>query len=171
MPLQAGFEEVLFRGYLMQGFSRLFKYKWLTLLVTSLIFGGLHYFNPEVKEFGVLIMLPQYILIGIVFGVCTIMDEGIELAWGMHAINNIFLSVFFTQNSSALQTPSLFRITEFNPVIDLVALFGVSTLFIFIAHRKLKWPEWTYILARVDFPASREGITLDYLEDEYGDDD
>ena len=171
IPFQAGFEEVLFRGYFMQGFSRLFKYKWLTLLLTSLIFGGLHYFNPEVKESGALIILPQYILIGIVFGVCTIMDEGIELAWGMHAINNIFLAVFITQDSSALKTPSLFRITEFNPVFDLTALFVVSTLFILIAHRRLHWQEWTNLLTRVDYPASIEGDISDFQEDEYEEDD
>jgi len=171
IPLQAGFEEVLFRGYLMQGFSRIFKYKWLTLLLTSLIFGGLHYFNPEVKESGALIILPQYILVGIVFGVCTIMDDGIEMAWGMHTINNIFLVVFITQDSSALQTPSLFRITEFNPVFDLIALLGASTLFILIAHRRLKWPKWTTILARVDYPLSGEEVKIDYQNDEYEEDD
>ena len=171
IPLQAGFEEVLFRGYLMQGFSRLFKYKWLTLLLTSLMFGGLHYFNPEVKESGALIILPQYILVGIVFGVCTIMDEGIEMAWGMHTINNIFLVIFITQDSSAIQTPSLFRITEFNPAFDLTALFAMSTLFILIAQHRLKWPEWTTILARVDYPTSREGVIIDYQNDEYEEDD
>ena len=171
IPLQAGFEEVLFRGYLMQGFSRLFKYKWLTLLVTSLIFGGLHFFNPEVKESGALIMLPQYILIGLVFGVCTIMDEGIELAWGMHAVNNIFLSVFITQDSSALNTPALFRITEFNPVFDLTALFGGSALFILIAHKRLQWPEWKNLLTRIEYPASGKYILSDYQEDEYEEDD
>jgi len=171
IPLQAGFEEVLFRGYLMQGFSRLFKYKWLTLLVTSLIFGALHFFNPDVKESAAWIMLPQYILIGLVFGVCTIMDEGIELAWGMHAINSIFLTVFITQDSSALPTPALFRITEFNPLFDLIALFAGLVLFILIAQRKLQWPEWKYLLNRVEYPASRENIASDYLEDEYEEDD
>jgi len=171
IPFQAGFEEVLFRGYLMQGFSGLFKYKWLTLLVTSLIFGGLHYFNPEVKESGALIILPQYILIGIVFGVCTMMDEGIELAWGMHAINNIFLVVFITQDSSALQTPSLFRITEFNPVFELIELFGVSIVFLLIAHHRLHWPEWTNLLAKVDFSASEKYNISDNQDDEYKEDD
>ena len=171
IPLQAGFEEVLFRGYLMQGFSRLFKYKWLTLLVTSLIFGGLHFLNPEVKESGALIMLPQYILMGLLFGVCTILDEGIELAWGMHAINNIFLSVFIRQDSSALNTPALFRITEFNPVFDLIALFGGSALFILIAHKRLQWPEWKNLLTRIEYPTSGKYIASDYQEDEFEEDD
>ena len=171
LPLQAGFEEVLFRGYLLQGFAQLFKYKWVTLLLTSLIFGGLHFFNPEVKEYGTLSVVPQYIWFGIVFGICTLMDEGLELAWGVHAMNNIFLAVFFTQDASALPTPALFRITAFNPLFDLIAFFSLSVLFIFLARRKFVWPEWGYLLERISKPELKEEEISDYLEDEYDDDD
>ena len=54
IPFQAAFEEVLFRGYLMQGFAVLVRNRWFPLLMTSLLFGLLHAFNPEVKEFGFL---------------------------------------------------------------------------------------------------------------------
>ena len=167
LPLQTGFEEVLFRGYLMQGFAKIFKYRWLPLLVTALIFGGLHFFNPEVKEFGAMIVMPQYIWFGIFFGICALMDEGLELAWGVHAINNIFLSVFFTQDSSALQTPALYRITDFNPLADLIALFILSIIFIFVARKKYKWPEWNYLLAKMDKPDNKEEDLSDYIENEY----
>ena len=167
LPLQTGFEEVLFRGYLMQGFAKIFKYRWLPLLVTALIFGGLHFFNPEVKEFGAMIVMPQYIWFGIFFGICALMDEGLELAWGVHAINNIFLSVFFTQDSSALQTPALYRITDFNPLADLIALFILSIIFIFVASKKYKWPEWNYLLAKMDKPDNKEEDLSDYIENEY----
>ena len=62
----------------------------------------MHYFNPEVKAFGLAVILPLYIWFGIFFGLCTLMDDGIELALGAHTINSIFLSVFFTQESSAI---------------------------------------------------------------------
>jgi membrane protease YdiL (CAAX protease family) len=167
IPLQAGFEEVMFRGYLMQGFAKLFKYKWLPLLVTSLIFGALHYTNPEVKEYGAMIALPQYLWFGIFFGICVIMDEGLELAWGVHAMNNIFLSLFFTQDSSALQTPALYRITAFNPLFDLVAFFILSILFIFIAQQKYHWPGWDNLWIKINTPSVGEEDTADYPEDEY----
>ncbi len=167
LPLQTGFEEVLFRGYLMQGFAKIFKYRWLPLLVTALIFGGLHFFNPEVKEFGAMIVMPQYIWFGIFFGICALMDDGLELAWGVHAINNIFLSIFFTQDSSALQTPALYRITDFNPLADLIALFILSIIFIFVARKKYKWPEWNYLLAKMDKPDNKEEDISDYIENEY----
>jgi len=171
LPFQTGFEEVLFRGYLMQGFSRLLKYKWLTLLLTSVIFGALHFFNPEVKEFGTLITLPQYIWFGIVFGVCTIMDEGLELAWGMHAINNIFLSLLFTQDSTALPTPALFRITAFNPLFDLISIFILTMVFIYFARRRFQWPQWNYLLSKVNHHDNGEDNIINYMEDEYSEEE
>ena len=171
IPLQAGFEEVLFRGYLMQGFSRLIKYKWLTLLVTSFLFGGLHIFNPEVKEYGIVVSLSQYIWFGIVLGICTLMDEGLELAWGVHAINNIFLSVFFTQDSSSLQTPALYRITAFSPLFDLFSILIISTLFLYIARRKFQWPGWHRLFAKAEYPVIQEEDPMSYPQDEYEDDD
>jgi uncharacterized protein len=167
LPFQTGFEEVFFRGYLMQGFAKIFKYRWIPLLITSLIFGGLHFFNPEVKQFGAAIVMPQYIWFGVFFGICALMDEGLELAWGVHAINNIFLSVFFTQDSSALQTPALFRITEFNPLLDLISLFFLSIIFIFVAYRKFKWPAWDYLLAKINPPDPKEEELSENIEDEY----
>jgi membrane protease YdiL (CAAX protease family) len=167
IPLQAGFEEVLFRGYLMQGIAKLLKYKWTPLLVTSLIFAALHYTNPEVKEYGAMIALPQYLWFGIFLGICVIMDDGLELAWGVHAMNNIFLSLFFTQNSSALQTPALYRITAFNPLFDLIAFFTLSILFIYIARQKYHWPGWDYLWTKINIPVNDEADTAYNHEDEY----
>jgi len=167
LPFQAGFEEVLFRGYLMQGFAKIFKYRWIPLLITALIFGSLHFFNPEVKEYGAAIAMPQYIWFGVFFGICALMDDGLELAWGVHAINNIFLSVFFTQDSSTFQTPALYRITEFSPLLDLISVFFLSLIFIFVARRRFKWPEWRYLLDKIDQPEPNEGDLTDYLENEY----
>jgi len=167
LPFQAGFEELVFRGYLMQGFAKIFHYRWIPLIITSLLFGSLHYFNPEIKEFGVAIMMPQYIWFGIFFGICALMDEGLELVWGVHAINNIFLSVFFTQDSSALQTPALYRVTEFSPLSDLTSLVVLSLIFIFVARQKFKWPEWHYLLAKIDKHDPEEEDFSEFIEDEY----
>jgi membrane protease YdiL (CAAX protease family) len=167
LPFQTGFEEVLFRGYLMQGFAKIFKYRWIPLIITALIFGSLHFFNPEVKEYGAFIAMPQYIWFGVFFGICALMDEGLELAWGVHTINNIFLSVFFTQDSSAFQTPALYRITEFNPLFDLISLFFLSVIFIFVARHKFKWPAWHFLLEKIDQPDPQEDDLSEFVEQEY----
>lgn len=84
IPIQTSTEEYVFRGYLMQGFANLAKNKWFPLLMTSLIFGSMHWFNPEVTKMGNIIMI-YYIGTGLFLGIITLMDEGIELALGFHA--------------------------------------------------------------------------------------
>ena len=159
LPLQTGFEEIFFRGYLMQGFARIFKSRWAPLAMTSILFGGLHYFNPEVQAFGLAVMLPQYIGFGLLFGLCAIMDDGLEIAWGAHTINNILLSVFFTQQSSVIQTPALFNITEFNPVIDLFGFVIISMVFLYLAKKQFIWSEWRYLFSKIAAPAKPDDET------------
>ncbi len=88
VPLQTSFEEYLFRGYLMQGLGVLAGNRWVPLVVTSVIFGGMHVFNPEVEKLGYIIMV-YYIGTGFLLGIMTLMDEGMELALGFHAGNNL----------------------------------------------------------------------------------
>ena len=152
IPLQAAFEEILFRAYLMQGLISGSRNRWLPLLFTTLIFGGLHVFNPEVKEFGIALALPQYLTLGLVLGIATLMDDGLELALGVHAINNVFLAIFFTFDASALQTPALFRIKEIDPLIDLISLVFGSAIFILWAAKRYKWTNWHSNLVGKVFP-------------------
>ena len=118
IPFQAAFEEVLFRGYLMQGFAALLKNRWFPVIMTSILFGLLHAFNPEVKEYGFLTMMPQYIIFGLIFGIVTILDDGIEASMGAHTANNAFLCIMVTNKSSALQTPALFEQQNYFPGLN-----------------------------------------------------
>ena len=99
----------------------------------------MHSFNPEIKEYGFWTMMPQYIVYGLVFGLVTIIDDGIELAMGAHAANNIFLSVFVTQKSSTLQTAALYEQQEVYPWSEFVSLLILSALFIAIMGIANKW--------------------------------
>lgn len=147
IPVQTSFEEILFRGYLMQGLITGTRNRWLPLVLTSLIFGGLHIFNPEVKEFGIALALPQYFILGLILGISVLMDDGLELALGVHAINNVFLAMFFTFDASALQTPALFKIKNIDPLADLITLVIASILFILWAANKYKWKDWKFNLS------------------------
>ncbi|MBN1388609.1 MAG: CPBP family intramembrane metalloprotease [Bacteroidales bacterium] len=139
IPFQTTFEELLFRGYLMQGAGAWFRNKWLPLIITSLLFGLMHSFNPEIKEFGFWVMIPQYVTFGLVFGLITIFDNGIEIAMGAHAANNVFLSVFVTQKSSALQTPALFEQQQVYPWTDFLSLVILSVIFIALMGILNRW--------------------------------
>jgi len=139
IPFQTTFEEILFRGYLMQGAGAWFRNKWMPLLITSIFFGLMHSFNPEIKEYGFLTMMPQYVFYGLVFGLITIIDNGIEIAMGAHAANNIFLSVFVTQKSSTLQTAAVYEQKEAYPWQDFLSLLVVSVIFVVIMGILNKW--------------------------------
>lgn len=139
IPLQTTFEEILFRGYLAQGVAAWTRNKWMVLILPSLFFALVHSFNPEVSEYGFFTVMPQYVLFGLVFGLATILDDGIEVAMGAHAANNIFASIFITSKASALQTPALLKIQEVNPSQEVWGLLLSAIVFILILAVKYKW--------------------------------
>lgn len=149
IPFQAALEEVLFRGYLMQGFAAIFRNRWFPLIMTSVLFGLLHAFNPEVKEFGFFTMMPQYIVFGLIFGIITILDDGIEAAMGAHAINNIFLCIMLTTESSALQTSALYKQHNIHPWPDFAALIIIGIVFILILKMIFRWDKFSLLFKKI----------------------
>jgi len=139
IPFQAAFEEVVFRGYLMQGFTVLFPARIFALLATAILFSLMHSLNPEVKEFGFFAIMPQYLIFGLVFGMITIFDNGIESALGAHAANNIFLCIFVTQKSSALQTPALFEQHVYHPETELAGMIVFGLIFVLTLWKIFGW--------------------------------
>lgn len=152
IPFQAAFEEILFRGYLMQGFAVWTRNRWLPILITSILFGLMHGLNPEVKQYGFLTMMPQYIFFGLVFAVLTMFDDGIEVAIGAHAANNIFLSVLITHSDMALQTPAMYEQIEIYPWKEFGGLVVMSVVFVIIMAMVYRWKELRRLYARITAP-------------------
>lgn len=139
-PLQTSCEEVLFRGYLMQGTYLLFRNKWAAIILTGILFGLLHGANTEVAAFGAWIALPQYILMGLILGYVAVADNGMELSLGLHAANNILAAVTCTSGSTTLQTHALFR--DLNPTsswTDILLILVAGAVFIWICNRKYRF--------------------------------
>jgi len=149
IPFQATFEEVVFRGYLMQGFTVLSGNRWVPLIITSLFFGVMHSFNPEVKEFGFLIMMPQYVLFGLIFGIITLLDDGIEASMGAHAANNIFLCIMVTNKASALETAAVYEQINVFPWMEFFALLISGILFIFLLKKVFGWKDFSVLTTKV----------------------
>lgn len=143
IPLQTSFEEYLFRGYLMQGIGVLAKNRWLPLIITSVVFGGLHLANPEVDKLGNVIMI-YYIGTGFFLGIMTLMDEGMELALGFHAGNNLITALLVTADWTVFKTNSIFKdISEPSAGFDVVApVLILYPIFLLIMAWRYKWRDW-----------------------------
>lgn len=143
IPIQTSTEEYVFRGYLMQGFANLARNKWFPLLMTSLIFGLMHLSNPEVTKMGNGIMI-YYIGTGLFLGVITLMDDGMELALGFHAANNLIGALLVTSDWSAFQTHSILKdVSEptfsFDVILPVILIYPILLI---IFGRKYNWNNW-----------------------------
>lgn len=143
LPVQTSFEELLFRGYLMQGFGTWFKNRWLPLILTSVIFGLMHIANPEVAKLGSISMV-FYIGTGFFYGITTLMDEGTELALGLHAINNITAAFLVTTDWTVFQTDALYiDIAEPSVGFEMfVPVFVLYPLMLLFFAKKYNWSNW-----------------------------
>jgi membrane protease YdiL (CAAX protease family) len=148
IPIQTSFEEYLFRGYIMQGLGLATRKKIIPLLVTSFMFGMMHIANPEVEKMGSIILI-YYVGTGLFLGIITLMDEGMELALGFHAANNLVGALLITSDWSAFQTDSILKDTAMPSAgIDvLLPVFIVFPLLLFIFSKKYKWTNWKDKLA------------------------
>ncbi|PVX44394.1 hypothetical protein C8C85_0122 [Flavobacterium sp. 103] len=143
VPIQTSVEELVFRGYLMQGFANLSRNKWFPLLMTSSIFGLMHFFNPEVAKMGNIIMI-YYIGTGLLLGIITLMDDGMELALGFHAANNLIGALLVTSDWSAFQTYSIFKdVSEPKAGLDIIfPVVVIYPLLLLIFGLKYNWSGW-----------------------------
>ncbi|MBN2868034.1 MAG: CPBP family intramembrane metalloprotease [Flavobacteriaceae bacterium] len=167
LPFQTSFEEYLFRGYLMQGIGVMAKNRWLPLVITSVIFGVMHIANPEVEKLGYVIMV-YYIGTGFFLGIITLMDEGMELALGFHAANNLFTALLVTADWTALQTDSILKdISEPSEMAlgeIFVPVFIVFPILLFVFSKMYKWNNWNdRLFGKVEAPEL--GITTDIGND------
>jgi hypothetical protein len=127
----------------MQGFANLAKNKWFPLFMTSLIFGGMHWFNPEVTKIGPIVLV-YYIGTGLFLGIITLMDEGMELALGFHAANNLIGALLITSDWSAFQTHSIFKdISDPSAGLDVILpVVIIYPILLFIFSKKYNWTNW-----------------------------
>ncbi len=147
LPLQTAFEELMFRGYFLQGSIRLFKKPIVSALISSFLFAVLHFENPEVVKLGEVIVI-YYFACGFFMSLLTVLDNGLELSLGFHTVNNIFGTLMLTNNWQVFQTDALFM-DKSEPIIgwDLwVIVLVCFPLLLFIFHKVYKWKTWSEVL-------------------------
>jgi membrane protease YdiL (CAAX protease family) len=138
-PLQASFEELFFRGYLMQAVGVLTKKPVIPLLVTSMIFAALHFWNGTDTITSVDIVL-QVFIVGITLGIITLGENRLETAMGVHIANNIFVSVVANTASGGFDgLPSI--LTSYgtpDPMMDVpvFALYALALIAVVFWNKK-----------------------------------
>ena len=143
IPIQTSVEEIVFRGYLMQGFGHWLNSRFLALFLTSTVFGSLHLANPEITALGYEFVI-LYITVGFVLGIMTLMDDGLELALGFHAANNLIAALLVTADWTVFQTESiLIDISEPSlGITDWITPFIVFPILLALFARKYSWTNW-----------------------------
>lgn len=146
-PIQIGFEEVFFRGYIFQGISigsRSIIFGWI---ISSILFGLAHSFNTEISEYGLFKMLFIYIFYGLALGFVSIYTQGLEVAMGFHLINNLYIALVKIYQGSSLQTPALFKISNPNPDYMIAEAVIGMLIFTFLAIYPYKTKHWMQLFS------------------------
>lgn len=107
------FEEVLFRGYMLQTFVRA-NLAWVGILLTSLPFAMAHLDNPNAN----LISTLNTALAGIWLGIAYLKTRSLWLAFGLHLAWNWMQGAFFGINVSGISNLApnpLFRTIDQGP--------------------------------------------------------
>jgi len=146
MPIQTTTEELIFRGYLVQGLSQVFKNGIMPLVITSILFGMVHMSNPEAKTYGWMTMLPYYAIFGFFLGAITLLDEGLELAMGIHCANNLISSLLITSPNGVLKTDAIFVAEGENPGAEFVTWFVMALLTFIIFWQKYRWKNFNLLI-------------------------
>ncbi|MCC6723245.1 MAG: CPBP family intramembrane metalloprotease [Saprospiraceae bacterium] len=142
-PLQTSWEELVFRGYMMQGISLIAPLRWLPLILSSATFGLMHMMNEEVGAFGIAPTMTYYIGTGLFLGIITLMDDSLELALGVHAATNIYSALFVTFEASSLKTEALFEMKSVNMTEMLIAFIATACVYVWIVSKRQNWSNWT----------------------------
>jgi hypothetical protein len=180
IPVQTATEEIIFRGYLLQGISqttwrvpwplrivmgnnnpdllqnmdryyagiseKIFRNGIVPLIITSFLFGWLHMSNPEARAHGWMVMLPYYASFALFLGAITLIDEGLELAIGVHCANNLISGLLVTSPNTVLKTDAIFVVANENPGGELLQWLVMATITFIIFWRKYRWKNFNLLI-------------------------
>lgn len=142
-PVQTATEELVFRGYVMQGLATVMRRPAAVALVSAAIFTVPHLLNPEM-QYGAALLAASYFTIGLLLAVVTLRDGRLELAIGVHAANNLMLAIVANYEGSALTTEAILTARELDARYSFIALVVSAGVFY-----------WWFFRHKV--PAARDG--------------
>ena len=131
-PFQALAEEVMFRGYLMQGFGAIVRNVWFPIVCTSVVFALFHGTqNPW--------LFSSRLVFGVLAGILVWKTGGLEAGVAIHIANNLgaFALALFTGTLPQVRTTT--SVTWAQSFAD-VAMFAICAAVCWLIARKLKIP-------------------------------
>ncbi|MBD2261334.1 CPBP family intramembrane glutamic endopeptidase [Pseudanabaena sp. FACHB-2040] len=152
--LQTTTEELFFRGYIVQGASRIWANRIFLALVSTVVFAVPHLLNPEARAGGWLTSFLYYFVGGgLVLAVVSLVDGTTELAIGAHFANNIFGFLVVNAAGTVVSTPALFIVSEFHATYVALSVLVIIPIFLAIAYKGFKRDEASEPVSQSD----REG--------------
>ncbi len=140
LPLQTSSEELVFRGYILQGIKKRTGSILSSILISGCMFGMMHISNPEIAKIGYHILI-YYIIVGVVLGAIVYYDSGLELSLGFHAANNLITALLITADWQAFQTDAI--IVDSNPpgngIFSMLLALSMLFAFFLLLNKKYKW--------------------------------
>lgn len=134
IPVQAGTEELVYRGYLLQGMGLLLQQPLLLATLNGALFALPHAANPETSV-SLLKALSLYFLAGFFWALVTLRSGTLELAWGAHTANNFFTVVVANYETTALPSHSFFVVKEIDINYQLLTiLVGMGLFYLLLAR-------------------------------------
>lgn len=147
VPIQTGFEEIFFRGFLLQLFGKATQKGIYLIAINGILFGALHLMNPEIDKLGPF-AIGYYVISGFFAAFITVMDDGLELSWGFHLANNLFGIIIVTNQWQVIQTDALFMDVS-KPELGwdmYVTMFLFYPLMILVFWLVYRWKNWNKVL-------------------------
>lgn len=134
LPLQTSFEELFFRGYLLQGIGS--WNLWAGVIITSTVFGLAHSFNDEIEAVGSLgLAMVYYIGVGLFFALLGVIDKSLELPLGIHLANNMYAFLLVGYPSSSVPSSTVWMTTELNFPLMVTQWIVVMALYLLLAKK------------------------------------
>ncbi len=127
-PLQAAGEEYVFRGYLMQAFGALLRFKWVAVLLTATIFALMH----GVQNFPLFF---DRFMFGLIAGWAVILTGGLEAGIALHILNNFLAFGFAVAFGDLTQTLKVSEVSWWNMVLTLTQSGVYLVLVVLVARR------------------------------------
>lgn len=138
VPIQTTVEELFFRGFLLQWISKKISHPISLSIIVSLIFGIVHFENPEMGRSAIW-MGSTYLTASFILTIITVKLGTLELSIGAHAANNMFITWFISDaNSVDGKLPAIFNIAYISPLISFILTSIVWITFYVLSIKKFK---------------------------------